>query len=302
MDYEIISKLISEKRKAKKMTQKELALKLNISDKAISKWERGAGCPDISLLIPLSEILDISIYELLGGDNITPKSRKKVDKVIKETIEITTKESKRSIVEKILTGLAIFMFSILVLFWGTYTFGSDVVRRVSFRPERIKVTTFLDYRKFLEEKSCHLLFSNYICEDYNITLEFVTKLPLYDVKDGQGNYEYKIDNYELSYSYGDLTEKELNRHRLDKNYTKKGMIVNSLITFIFVKDVNIVSFKFADNTYIINKEDIFLLYRDKYADFEYLVNENIWQKEVIKKLNNSDYLDTFFENVKRISK
>ena len=49
------------------MTQKELAAKLNVSDKAVSKWERGLSCPDISLLSPLSNIFGVTVTELLDG-------------------------------------------------------------------------------------------------------------------------------------------------------------------------------------------------------------------------------------------
>lgn len=51
------------------MTQNELAEKLHITDKAVSKWERGLSFPDISILIPLAEILNISLYDLLKGGN-----------------------------------------------------------------------------------------------------------------------------------------------------------------------------------------------------------------------------------------
>ena len=70
MDLNKIGKIISEARKSKGMTQKDLASKLHISDKAISKWERGLGMPDISFLLPISQILDISLYELLSGERI----------------------------------------------------------------------------------------------------------------------------------------------------------------------------------------------------------------------------------------
>ena len=70
MNYDKIGKFIQEKRKEKNLTQKELAKKLGVSDKAISKWERGICCPDISLLKDLSSILDISINELLSGEDI----------------------------------------------------------------------------------------------------------------------------------------------------------------------------------------------------------------------------------------
>ena len=60
--------LIAKKRKQKHLTQNELARKIYISDKAISKWERGLSFPDITRLIPLTEVLDISLYELLKGE------------------------------------------------------------------------------------------------------------------------------------------------------------------------------------------------------------------------------------------
>ncbi len=67
MNCEKIGKLIYTLRKEKNMTQKELADTMNISDKAISKWERGLGCPDISLLPELSKIFNVNIEELLSG-------------------------------------------------------------------------------------------------------------------------------------------------------------------------------------------------------------------------------------------
>ena len=49
------------------MSQKELAEHLHITDKAVSKWERGLAFPDITILIPLSEVLNVSLYDLLTG-------------------------------------------------------------------------------------------------------------------------------------------------------------------------------------------------------------------------------------------
>lgn len=69
MDAKKTGKYISDNRKKHGLSQKELAEKLKITDKAVSKWERGLSFPDISLLIPLSETLDITLYDLLtGGD------------------------------------------------------------------------------------------------------------------------------------------------------------------------------------------------------------------------------------------
>jgi len=68
MDPLKIGKFISKKRKIINMTQCELASKLHITDKAVSKWERGLSLPDISILIPLAEILNVSLYDLLKGE------------------------------------------------------------------------------------------------------------------------------------------------------------------------------------------------------------------------------------------
>jgi len=68
MDCSKVGKLILSLRKEKKMTQKEVADAMNISDKTISKWERGLGCPDVSLLSDLSHILGVNIEKILLGD------------------------------------------------------------------------------------------------------------------------------------------------------------------------------------------------------------------------------------------
>ena len=65
---EKMAKFISEMRKVKGFTQKDLAGQLGVTDKAVSKWERGISSPDISLLIPLAKALGVSTGELLNGE------------------------------------------------------------------------------------------------------------------------------------------------------------------------------------------------------------------------------------------
>lgn len=67
MDCKKIGELIYKIRKEKNMTQKQVADAMNISDKTISKWERGQGCPDISLIGELAQILDTNIEAILSG-------------------------------------------------------------------------------------------------------------------------------------------------------------------------------------------------------------------------------------------
>lgn len=68
VDCRKVGELILNLRKEKNMTQKEVADAMNISDKTISKWERGLGCPDVSLLSELSHILGVNIEKILLGD------------------------------------------------------------------------------------------------------------------------------------------------------------------------------------------------------------------------------------------
>ena len=75
MEKQTLGQKISELRKAKNMTQLELANKLNITDKAVSKWERDISCPDINTFPKLVEILEVSVDELLQANS--PKEEKK---------------------------------------------------------------------------------------------------------------------------------------------------------------------------------------------------------------------------------
>ncbi len=73
MDAKKTGNIICKYRKKKNLTQADLAKKLFITSKAVSKWERGLSMPDISILISLSEALDLSIYDLLKGEDSNGK-------------------------------------------------------------------------------------------------------------------------------------------------------------------------------------------------------------------------------------
>ncbi len=97
MDKEKTGQLITELRKEKGLTQKQLAEALNVTDKAVSKWERGLSFPDISMLEPISEVLDISIMEILAGkkqDENETLSREEALKLINDSVELSDEEIK----------------------------------------------------------------------------------------------------------------------------------------------------------------------------------------------------------------
>ena len=68
MDATKIGRFIGAERRAKGWTQRQLADKLQLTDKTISRWETGKGLPDVSLLLPLANMLDITVGELLAGE------------------------------------------------------------------------------------------------------------------------------------------------------------------------------------------------------------------------------------------
>lgn len=74
MDKTKFAALVAARRKAKGLTQKQLADRLHVSDKAVSKWERALSLPDIELLEPLAAALDVTVTELLRGEQLPPET------------------------------------------------------------------------------------------------------------------------------------------------------------------------------------------------------------------------------------
>lgn len=95
MDNEKIGFFIAKKRKEKHLTQEQLGEKLGISKNAISKWERGICLMDMSLLIPISEILDIKVIDILSGEEVkTADQEDRFEEEIKNIINLNEMESK----------------------------------------------------------------------------------------------------------------------------------------------------------------------------------------------------------------
>ena len=86
MNQEAIGKFISTCRKEKGLTQTQLAEKLNITNRAVSKWETGKSVPDAAIMLDLCEILDVSVNELLSGERIAMENYQK--KAVKLAIPV----------------------------------------------------------------------------------------------------------------------------------------------------------------------------------------------------------------------
>ncbi len=105
-------KFIAEERKAKKYTQRELADQLGISDKTISKWERGNGFPEVSLLLPLCNELGITVNELLSGERLQEVDYKKKAEENMVNLVKEAQESKKKIVLSALVACLVIMAAV----------------------------------------------------------------------------------------------------------------------------------------------------------------------------------------------
>lgn len=120
MDIIKIGKFIALCRKEKGLTQKELAEQLGVSDKTVSKWERGINLPDASLYYLLCEILGLTINELFAGerlreDEMIKKSEENIITIINDN---TNKSQRLILIEKIIKIGAICLVPLIVLQWN----------------------------------------------------------------------------------------------------------------------------------------------------------------------------------------
>ena len=112
MNQEKIGKFIQMQRKDKKLTQEQLAEKLGVSINAVSKWERGLCLMDMSLLKPLSKILDVSITEILSGEKLDQEEliNKSEETIVKLSELYDLKSTKYGII-----GMACFFIVLVII-------------------------------------------------------------------------------------------------------------------------------------------------------------------------------------------
>ncbi len=95
MNQEKIGKFIAEKRKERKMTQEQLAERLGISKNAVSKWERGICLMDMSLLKPLSELLQVKVIDILSGEKVKEEQMQdKYEMALNNMVRVNRMKSK----------------------------------------------------------------------------------------------------------------------------------------------------------------------------------------------------------------
>jgi len=115
MDLKKIGMFIASSRKEKNMTQKELADGIGVTDKAVSRWETGRGFPDVSILKSLSEVLGMSITEIVNGEKSSPEMAKEnADSALLEALNYSKRMSKKTIgIVLVLFGAGFILFPLL---------------------------------------------------------------------------------------------------------------------------------------------------------------------------------------------
>lgn len=162
MNQEKIGKFILKLRKEKNMTQQELADKIGVTDRAISKWENGRGMPDLSLMKPLCDELGITINELISGENLDKKEYKeKSDENIINTISYSDNKIKKTkTLFKVIVSILIIIFVSLA-----FMFVVDVRRMNENKPVVFSTWGFLYTPAIdLNDDEIYLAIRNYLVE------------------------------------------------------------------------------------------------------------------------------------------
>ncbi len=128
MDQIAIGKFISKKRKEQNFTQEQLAERLGVSNKTISKWETGKCMPDYSIIEPLCRELNITLAELIDGEedekSIHTYDSQQILKMMKETQDIKNKKL-------MLIGIVVFLLGIVFLIYSHLIGGTDIQEALS---------------------------------------------------------------------------------------------------------------------------------------------------------------------------
>lgn len=120
MDQKKIGKYIADKRKELGLTQMQLAEKLNMSNKSVSKWERGVCLPDVSMYMKLCEVLGISLNEFLAGEDLTEKEiiPKSEENIINIATDSKKSRQRGNLLIALVVGLALFFFIMFIGFFN----------------------------------------------------------------------------------------------------------------------------------------------------------------------------------------
>ena len=201
MDQIKIGKFIAECRKKNNLTQMQLAEKLNITDRAISKWENGKAMPDSSIMLDLCNELKISVNELLSGEMIEMKEyNKKTEELLLKMTQEKEKRDKEFLNMEIFIGILVSIILITCVFVASFVNMQDWLRIaliiIGFIPFIIGVGYAIKIEQvagYYECQNCHYKYvPNY--KDVLLAIHIGRKRKMKCPKCGNVNYHKKVIN------------------------------------------------------------------------------------------------------------
>ncbi len=206
MDQVKIGKFIAEQRKEKKLTQAQLAEKLNITDRAVSKWESGICLPDVSLFIPLCKIFEIDLNELFLGEKI---AEEKVEEKLEESfLPIIKKYQKITKAKKILIILFFILLPLILLQWNLKFYTAALETNPFYLIALIYIPAYILIYKniklgYILSWSCYILLSfiflvkcnfyvEWLFNSYSIDVWFHIIITILSLVNGDINYKNLI--------------------------------------------------------------------------------------------------------------
>ena len=132
MDAQKFGAFIAQCRKEKSMTQSELAAKIMVTDKAVSRWERGKGFPDINLLLPLAEALEVSVLELMHSERQKDKVQLFQDDTIivhlmENAVEMNKQNKQQDRIIACISCITMLFVTFFIKFYGYGSIGGGIV-------------------------------------------------------------------------------------------------------------------------------------------------------------------------------
>ncbi len=131
MDQLKIGKFIAQCRKQNNLTQMQLAEKLNITDRAVSKWERGKSLPDVAIMLDLCALLKITVNDLLSGEVVEMDNyNEELEKTLLEMVKQKEESDKRLLTLEIVIGIVSAAYFFTLVFIASYLEMGDWLRLV----------------------------------------------------------------------------------------------------------------------------------------------------------------------------
>lgn len=255
MDNIKIGQFIKLMRMEKQMTQQQLADKLQVTNKAVSKWERGLNFPDITILEKLADELGVSVAELLRGEKTDEEEIPIVNTMHYADMKLKQQRKSNYLWVKVIFIMIVLSYAFMLLI-GQYLYTNSESNTTE---KQIMINDIFaqDYIELLNTFE-----GMYVGDNVSISYLF-DELPLADIP-----HLYHIEENKLNADYKDTLwylndQKEL--------YTEKFVLYNATVAFTCIHNMNELTMRFSDQSFTFTREYIDSLYNSK--DLAKRINE-----------------------------